>query len=1051
MKKAILISVIILFLMPFQTKASHVAGGEITYKYIGANKFEVTFLFYRDCRGSKLITGPLFNLYCPSGSFSVSLNPKLVSITDISNSCASSKNKCSPSNTIITSSYAAYEEFKFIDTLDFDGGQAVFKSCCTLTLAMQENSRTAAITTGPANSNFWITTSLDLCNSKHNSSPIFTFKPVMNVSCNQPQSLIFSAKDTIDGDSLSYSFTEPLIGISTPVNWTGGFNKSLPLSVYYPSGYNKSQGPNPNTNPPIGLYLDPETGKMIFTPTDCSEISTVSIAVKEWRKDSTGKYKALGETKREIQLVVSTSSNNHAPYFTDNSTNYTICEGQPFVLDIATNDKVFIPPPPTKASPPDTTTLTWNADFQGASFTIINPLEPLRTGRFSWTPPKGSIRTKPYVFAVKVTDNACPFNASAYKTIKLTVSKNVDINRSIRRLSGNAFEITINPDTAYQVSITKVNTVWDSSGQSKYSQYSSSKTYKFLNASPQADTFYFNNAGTYLLRTLLGADGFCIKYYLDTLKVIDPMELTYKAPFKYCTNQINQIIATVKNGIKPITYTWKTSFDNWITSNATVTDTTGILEIVGKSGRMGVILKAKDANGKTNIISFYINATENKPLFTLGKDTSFCASDSLKFKAKTIASKITSKSVVWQWMLNGALVNNSDSFKTKTPGIYTVNAKDYNGCYYYDTLTLKKNDNPVIFLKREVYCQDRVSLNQNELIIFPGNINIYPSVNWELTSSLKNPQGNPIKIEDLITDKDTSAGYDFTLNISKSKVAMPGKVLDSLLLSIHVTDTNGCSANDNKSISIVNSTFKFAKTLGTLCIEKTQMNLNDLLIPMGVEVKWMKVNAPGFDSFPKEGLINKGLITPNDFKSSGGKYHIEFYTQTANCYMGSVNPLILPNPVPKFNMTVWNDSVQLMDQSLNSSSRKWYVNGVLKSTLPKISFAKSFGNGKTIKLEIANASCSHDTSFFLNTSFIRPLDNTFVKIYPNPAHNSITLEILDANTCQIEILNTLGQSVLYQETVQNLEIVNLAGFKDGVYLIRLISKDKQTVIRFIKN
>ena len=45
---------LILFLFQTQAKASHVMGGEITYRYLGGLKYEITVKFYRDCRGIPL-------------------------------------------------------------------------------------------------------------------------------------------------------------------------------------------------------------------------------------------------------------------------------------------------------------------------------------------------------------------------------------------------------------------------------------------------------------------------------------------------------------------------------------------------------------------------------------------------------------------------------------------------------------------------------------------------------------------------------------------------------------------------------------------------------------------------------------------------------------------------------------------------------------------------------------------------------------------------------------------------------------------------------------
>jgi len=117
-----------------------------------------------------------------------------------------------------------------------------------------------------------------------------------------------------------------MTSLTAKTSWSGGFSSSNPFTVYWPSGYDKKKVPSYNSNPPIGLYLDPETGNIIFIPTDCNETTIACIKVIEWRKDSTGKYIRIGEVRRDMQFIIKTCPNNNPPILT--STNkYSVCGG----------------------------------------------------------------------------------------------------------------------------------------------------------------------------------------------------------------------------------------------------------------------------------------------------------------------------------------------------------------------------------------------------------------------------------------------------------------------------------------------------------------------------------------------------------------------------------------------------------------------------------------------------------------------------------------------------------------------------------------------------
>jgi hypothetical protein len=615
------------FFLSFEVFANNVAGGEITYKYIGNYRYEATFKFYRNCQGSSIKNAPVSTLYCPANNQYRTLSLKLISITDISSKCKSAKYNCSPSNTSISSTEPIVEEFVFKDTLNFAGVDSIFREQCSLILTMKGCCRSNVITTGSRNEDFWITANLELCKISGNSSPVFNSKPKIVVLINQQAKIVFTAKDTVDGDSLSYQFTDPLSGLVSAVSWGSNFNKNQPFSDYWPSGYNKSRGPNPNVIPPIGTYLDPMSGELIFTPI-ANEIGVVCIAVKEWRKDSTGKYINIGEIRRDIQITI-IGSNNNNPFFPGAASSYNICEGETFILDIPTEDKTYIPPPPDKAKY-DSVTIEWDKGIKGASFSIVDSKVLHQTGRFVWTPPSGSIRKEPYKFTVKAIDNYCPYVGYETKTISITVSKNVNLSRRVTKLSNNQFELKIIADTSYKGSFSKTYSVLDSNRNVIYPNPTYNSIYEFVysNNNPKADTILFRKPGKYFIYTVVSASGYCNHYFIDTVIIKDIMELDFGfIGGSLCVGQASKIVASIKYGAKPITYYWKTT-------TGTLIDTNGIYNYIVPNGIFNFYYKAVDANGKVNTYSSGLSSNKNKPKFTLGNDTIICNGASVKLKAK---------------------------------------------------------------------------------------------------------------------------------------------------------------------------------------------------------------------------------------------------------------------------------------------------------------------------------------------------------------------------------------------------------------------------------
>lgn len=73
------------------------------------------------------------------------------------------------------------------------------------------------------------------------------------------------------------------------------------------------------------------------------------------------------------------------------------------------------------------------------------------------------------------------------------------------------------------------------------------------------------------------------------------------------------------------------------------------------------------------------------------------------------------------------------------------------------------------------------------------------------------------------------------------------------------------------------------------------------------------------------------------------------------------------------------------------------------------------------------------------------------KIYPNPAQGQLTIETaIHSEGAQVEIVNTIGSTVLTQEVSQKQTVLNISNLPKGVYLLQYKDADTRKTIMFLK-
>ena len=707
----------LLFMLPLifsgtKAEASHMMGADITYRCIDTLKFEVTLKWYRDCTGISLNGAGRITVRCTNGA-TRTVNLSLLGIREITPLCASEPSRCSPSNT--TGSGEGVEEHTYRGIVDFNVAPLSALANCTgkIVFGASVNARNGAITTGPSGT-IYTDAELDISKAPCNTSPGLTSEPVAVLCCDQPFFFNNGALDTADRDSLSYSWGQPQNGYGSQTSYSGNFAYNNPFTAYYPSPALTFPFNNPNANPPIGVYLDPLTGDIIVTPTNCQgEVTVAVIEVTEWRANpTTGVMEEIGKTRRDLQFIVKNCPGNKPPVV-NGPYSHTICEGNQLCFNVTTNDLPFIPPPPAPIPPLDTVLLDWNGGIAGATFTILDPTLRLKTGRFCWTPPIGAASTLPYTFTATARDDACPLNAVTVRGYRILVKPKALAEIDIDTMACGIYPIKAvladgfqgNPSYSWSLLDSNRNLILSN----KSGAFKATGTFLSVTAS---DTLVFRKGGKYLIQLNINNNPLnCPSVFYDTL-IVPPLleaDLSIGRDTFVCAGTDIVFNPFISNYAPPLLYQWVTmgveddgTFINNVTSNASDNKDTFRLSVPNVQYDTAVGLLIEDASGCTANDTIQVFLKSN-PRAVLPPDTRLCSYDEFNIIPNLDTAYwidpngvllIQGDTLFKEWYYNGnpLAFSTEDSVIVRKEGLYAIQIYDSLGCSDTDTMLLYVND-----------------------------------------------------------------------------------------------------------------------------------------------------------------------------------------------------------------------------------------------------------------------------------------------------------------------------------------------------------------------
>jgi hypothetical protein len=372
----ILITIVIIVSNFYLANATHVAGADITYENVGVDSFLVTVNIFEDCGGSATLGATItvqFVNTCGIANFSSSF-PQ-TDVSEVSQLCDSEQ----PNSTCNGGSLPGMLQKTYQKIV-------VLAQCENWKINWGIANRNASVNLDPAGNTLFFAVNAFLNNfdAPTNNSPKFNSQPIPYVCANQLVNYSFGVSEQ-DGDSLAYSFADPLGG--TAAN---------PIPLTYQPGFTTLQ-------PLPGIVIDPITGLLTFTPTALGSFVVVTI-IEEYRN---GVF--IGFVKRDIQFIVRSCINTAPDFLVGEITNLNgdAVQTSPYALEICEGNTFTFAATFTDQNPLDTLQIFTNLStvLPGSILNTIgtNPL----TIFITWTAPAGSSGQN-NSFTVTVNDNTCP-------------------------------------------------------------------------------------------------------------------------------------------------------------------------------------------------------------------------------------------------------------------------------------------------------------------------------------------------------------------------------------------------------------------------------------------------------------------------------------------------------------------------------------------------------------------------------------------------------------------------------------------------------------------
>jgi len=839
--RKLLLSLLFLVAFAANSKASHVMGGDITYTCLGGNQYQVTLTLYRDCSGITIGTTPQTVSFTSScGTFTSNLD--WVSTTNVSQVCPTQTTTCNGGTIPGTEQYIFTGIVTLPPCVDWIMS---WNTCC-------RNGGISNLTT-PDSQDLYVQSTLNNVAGACNNSPQFLALPTPYLCPNQLTIYNHGASD-IDGDSLYYSFTSAFGGTTppgTPLTYTAGYSPFNPILTT------------------SGLNLNQQTGEMCFTPS-VTQICVVSVIIYEYRNNV-----LIGTQIREMQVVVSNSCSNSAPYAgaaptCGNTGGMTITYAGPSVVQNDANSLSMCPNDSLcfqiSFTDPDGNNVTVNSNIAsaipGANFTIANNGTTNPIGYFCWVPTP--LDTGINVLTVNLLDDACPISASQYYTYDITVFDQPYAGLDQTICGPQWADLQASNGAGYTWSVISGEAI--NPGVNITCTNCANTSVK-----PSITTTYL------LTSTLTNA---CVNTDTVTVNVVPDYTLSHFGDTTLCDYLSTPIGVVVNPSTAGYTVSWSNS--------GTLSNGTSLTPNASPTASTTYVATVTSPFGCVKSDSVTVNVTPPPTLTVNPGDTTICLGSSVNFGIESTCLYTLEMEDNFGDGWNGQTISVYDN--GVFVGTYTVASTDNNG--EWNTVTFPiTNGNTITLVYGTGSYQSESSFNlidgqgNTQFSVTAGNMsgwvdgntyytgvgNCGPtlssySFNWTPTTGLSNPN-----IQNPVASPTTTTTYTVTLS-----------------------NAGGCTINRTQTVTVVPTyTLTTTQSASTVCLGET-VNFTATTTPAGTfNYSWTPANIFNNPTSPNPTatFITSGLntIIVNVDNGGGCQKSDTMYVQVSPAYAPNIN------------------------------------------------------------------------------------------------------------------------------------------------------------------
>ena len=193
-------------------------------------------------------------------------------------------------------------------------------------------------------------------------------------------------------------------------------------------------------------------------------------------------------------------------------------------------------------------------------------------------------------------------------------------------------------------------------------------------------------------------------------------------------------------------------------------------------------------------------------------------------------------------------------------------------------------------------------------------------------------------------------------------------------------------------------------------------------------------------------------VYPDDFSltiKSGTNYSVSGDTITpVSCFAGTLSvPVTVFDGIAESNEYIVNIEVrQVSGTDIHTACGEYtWIDGVTytaNNNTATYTLTNAEGCDSVVTLDLTIADTCTNTS-------VSEISNNDVRVYPNPVQDYLVVELPSKTYQSIEILELSGKTIRYVDVLNQNSVVLDMKLKSGMYLMRIVSKDKTQLTRLL--